>query len=272
MKDTVILDHNLADSSSVDLSTLYLNGVSYLYQTINTVNHKPMHLGLHLELLSEAWSKLYGSQVELDDATVSDEITLLLKENRFPRGGNIVDVILIPDEKGKARILIANPKNTIYQGYALGAMRLKCIITNYELPFENYHTALSRSAAEFVDSYARRQGFNAALRANRAGYLISTGDHPLFALSGQQLIATSIQFGARKSVETELVKRMCSQARLEYVETGIMVDRLTDYDELLAFTPTGILSVLSCSGTMFLNLAARRLERVLPQITREGIR
>jgi hypothetical protein len=167
-------------------------------------------------------------------------------------------------------VLLTHLASTPYDGYSLLSLRPKAAIANYEIPFEKHQTAVSLTAARFADSFAQRNGSGIALRANRAGSLISSGDNPLYALRGDTLLTTPIEKGARPSAERELMASLCQMAGVKLIEQEIATDQLGQMEEVFAFTPVGIQMIGSASEVKFHSIVAHALEPHLATLSREG--
>ncbi|MBR6831182.1 MAG: aminotransferase class IV [Tidjanibacter sp.] len=242
---------------------------NYLYQTINTVDHRPLYLKEHLANLAAAHEALYGKPLELEEKKIERQITNLLHEGRLPHGGNSVNIIVIPDND-EPHIIIEHNRMTLYEGFAILSLRPKAIITNYEIPFERHLTSVSMQTADFMNSVAKRNGLHLAIRANRKGQLISAGDYPLFAVKNRTVMTVPVAEGAKVCAEREMMFRLCQMAGINIEECDIPVSELKNIDELMIFTPIGIQSVLCCDNKYFHSTVASLLDRHLPRLTKEG--
>lgn len=248
---------------------------NYVYARINTVGHKPLYLQRHLHYAALSFEKLYGRKPSIDTGKMSFQIGKLLYENRLPRTGNIVNIYIVPryGENGRGRqdIIITTGITTIYNRYEVLSVRPKAIIANYEIPFAEHRTAVSMTAAGYMEEFAVRAGAKAALRANRAGNLVSAGDYPVFAVRKGVVITPEPSNGAGESVEYELMLRACERAGVEVEHRDIPVEELSETEELMVFNHTGIQSVMSCGEIFFYNLTAIELDKQLREITEEGL-
>ena len=150
-------------------------------------------------------------------------------------------------------------------------MRPRGIITNYEIPFEKHQTNVSLTAARFADSYASSHGYNIAIRANRAGTLLSSGDNPLFALRGNTLLTTPTEKGARPSAERDLMFRLAEKAGVKVIEEELTVEDAASYEELMIFTPVGIQTLYSLGDMKVSNIYGSLLGEHLTALSREGL-
>lgn len=257
----------------LDAETLLRN--NYVYAAVNTLGHKPLYLERHLHYAASSYEKLYGKKPELDMGKISFQIPKLLYENRLPARSNIVNIYLLPEygEKRtkKPTVIMSVAKTTVYQGYELLSLRPKSVVANYEIPFAEHRTAVSLTAAGYMDEFAARSGAHISLRTNRSGNLVSAGDYPVFAVKQGKVMTPEAARGAGESVERELMVKACERASVELEERDIAFGELPDIEEIMVFNHSGIQSVLSCGGMYFYNLTALELEKQLPVITREGL-
>lgn len=269
IEDKVYLNGELTDwkFAGIDIDSV-LRG-NYLYQTINTQDFMTIHLEEHLAQAEKSIEELYGLTVVLDAKDIRRQISGLLYYGLFPESGHTVNIYFMPDSKGKINTLVTHDNSTLYNGYALSDLKLKAVVANYDIPFEQHRTSVSLTAARFANDYARRQEANIALRANRAGNLVSADDFPIFAVKDDIVISP---LTPRWSVELELMKQLCIKAGVELKEEDIPTAKLHEYKELIIFNSIGLQSVISCGEVYFYNLTAKLLEKHLPQLTEEGVR
>ncbi len=241
----------------------------YLYQTVNTYDHRTLYLKEHLDCLNASHQALYGKPLELSPQKIERQTANLLHENRMPFGGNTVNIIVMPDSDGPD-IVIEHNRTTIYKGFSIQSLRPRAIITNYEIPFEQHMTSVSEQTAAFMNSVAQRSSMNIAIRANRRGLLISAGDYPLFAVRNGQIFTVPVSEGARVCAERDLMFRLCRQAGVVLNEQDVRVSDLKSFDELMIFTPMGLQSVLCCNSIYFHSGMASRLDKMFPAFTKSG--
>lgn len=268
--DKIFLDGEMTTwrESNLDMGTLL--GSNCIYTTINSFAHKPLHVALKLQYALGSYKTLFGTKPAITPLDIEEQISSLLYYGIYPEWGNTVDLYLIPLSDGRTSTLIAHRSTTPYEGYSLLSIRPKATVTNYEIPFEKHHTTISMAAARFADDFARRNGAGIALRGNRAGSLLSTGDNPLYALRGDVLITTPVEKGGRPSAERELMTLLCHKAGIKLIEQEILTEELGRIEELFAFTPVGIQMISSASDIPFHSIMAHALEPHLVALTREG--
>ncbi len=238
----------------------------YLYTRLNTLGHKPFHLNEHLMELSEGCQALYGSAPQLNAEDMEREIGSLFRQEGMPRGGNTIELRASLNSDGRWITSLLNPQTTIYNGYSLHSLRPEAVIINHELPFERWRTECSALCADFAAHYAERCGAGMALRANRAGNLVSAADNPLFLLRNGVLHTLPLAKGGRGSVERKLMFRLAQMAGVRVVESDTPVDELDLWEELILFGPTGIQAIGSCSGRTMGYSTALALEKYLPRL------
>lgn len=268
-KENISLDGKITSWRKADLSPSVLLGNNWVYTTINTLAHKPLHLEAKLRYLCDSYHKLFGTRPEIQASLLTKEIHDLLYYGLYPEGGNTVNLYLIPRSEGGCYRLLIHEATTPYEGYGLLTVRPRGIIANYEVPFEKHQTSVSMTAARFADQYAASHGYDIAIRANRAGTLLSSGDNPLFALRGNTLITTPLDKGARGSAERDLMFRLAEQCGVVVVEEELKVEDAATYEEMMVFTPVGIQSIYSLGDMKLSNIYASLLGKRLTTLSRE---
>lgn len=271
MDSKIYLNDTLTTWQEANLNPNELLGSNWVYTIINSYAHQPMHVGMKLRYALDSFEALYGVRPEVSVEQVESRIRNLLYYGLYPEHGNTLILHLATASDGEPYTILNHLASTPYDGYSLLSLRPKAAITNYEIPFEKHHTTISRSAAKFADHFAIRNGAGIALRANRAGALISAGDNPLFALRKDVLLTTPINKGARPSAERELMMELCHKAGINVIEEELRVDEITTYEEMMVFTPMGIQSIGSAGNILLHSIIAHRLETHLRILTREGI-
>ena len=268
-KANISLDGRITSWREAELSPSVLMGCNWIYTTINTLAHKPLHLEAKLKHALDSYHKLYGYRPDLNAATIAKEIHDLLYYGLYPEGGNTVNLYLLPQGNGDCRRLLVHEATTPYDGYGLLTVRPRGIIANYEIPFERHQTNVSMTAARFADRYASSHGYDIAIRANRAGVLISSGDNPLFALRGNTLLTTPIDKGARESAERELMFRLAERCGVSVIEEELKVEDTASYEELMVFTPVGLQTLMSLGDIKLGNIYATLFGKHIATLSRE---
>lgn len=263
------MDGKITSWREANLSPEMLFGHNWVYTTINTFAHKPLHLATKLHYVCDSYHKLFGSRPEIEPLMVAKEVRNLLYYGLYPEGGNTVNLYLIPRREGGYHRLLIHEATTPYDGYGLLSVRPRAIIANYEVPFEMHQTNVSMTAARFADNYAASHNYDTALRANRAGVLISSGDNPLFALRGNTLLTTPIGNGARGSAERELMFRLAELCGVVVVEEELKVEDAATYEEMIVFTPVGLQSIYSLGDMKLGNIYASLLGKHLATLSHE---
>lgn len=273
MSDTPIsIDGELTTLRQANIDPNTLLGRNGVYAIINTLGHKPLHLAQKLTRALDSFEALYGQRVDISVRRLSGEIYDLLHFGLYPEGGNTVVLWLLATPEGGHRRYILHKATTPYDdGYSLLSIRPKATIANYEIPFERHQTSISLAAAEFASGYAERTAGAIALRASRAGSLLSADDSPLVAVRGFELMTAPIAEGGRDSVERELLFRLAELAGLKIKEKTPTVDEIESYDEIMVMTPVGIMSIYSVGEIHLGNIYAHILSKHLKALTREGL-
>lgn len=270
-KIIISLDGQITSWQEIQLSPSVLLGCNWVYTTINTFDHKPLCLKAKLHYALESFRSLYGYCPTITPKELMQEIGRLLYYGLYPECGNTLTLYLIPADGGNCRRLLIHEATTPYEGFGLLSVRPRGIIANYEIPFEKHQTNVSLTAARFADTYATSHNYDIAIRANRSGTLLSSGDNPLFALRGNTLLTSPIEKGARASVERDLIFRVARAAGVTVIEEELTVEDATTYEELMVFTPVGIQSLYSLGDMKVSNIYATRLGEHLTALSREEL-
>lgn len=259
----ISLNGRLTTWQEAELDPSKLLGANWVYTTINTFGYKPLALKDKLRYAAESCKVLFGTRPQCGVEEIAVEIRNLLYFGLYPEGGNTVNLYFIPSASGTLDRLILHEATTPYEGLALQTIRPRATIANYEIPFEKHLTAVSRTAARYTDNYAASRGYTIALRANRAGHLLSSGDNPLFAMRGRALLTTPLGAGARPSTERDMMFRVAELAGLRVIEEPLHIDDVEHYDEMMLFTPVGIQSIDSVGEIKYVNIYATVLSKFL---------
>jgi hypothetical protein len=270
MDKSISIDGRLTTLNQAALSPNELLGANWVYTTINTLHHRPLHLKSKLKYALDSFEALYGIRPTLTSEQVAEEIYSLLHFGLYPEGGNTVTLSLAPTSDGGLRRYIQHRATTPYEGYGLIALRPQATIASYELPLERHQTSLSFSAAQFATGYAQRTAGAAALRASRAGLILSADDSPLLVVKGFKLLTAPIAEGGRHSVERELMFRLAQLSKVEIVEEAPTLEDIESYNEILVMTPVGILSIDSIGEQKLENIYAHIFSKHLTTLTSEG--
>ena len=267
----ISIDGTLKRLSEAAIDPNVILGYNWVYATINTLGHKPLHLTSKLRQALDSYEALYSHRPSLTAKEIASEIYSLLHFGFYPEGGNIVRLHLAPNGTGGLRRIITHLATTPYEGYGLLAVRPRATIANYEIPFERHQTSISLSASRFASEYAQRTHGATALRASRAGLLLSADDSPLVVVRGFNILTAPIAEGGRDSVERELLFRLADMAGVTIQEQAPMVEDIESYDEILVFKPTGIESIYSVGEHQLENIYAHLLSKHLRALSREGL-
>lgn len=234
---------------SVDITAL-TDGCS-LYQSVLTVDHSPLWIDLYLARLEQSLDALYGICHRFDRKSAVDSIMLLLDAGNYGRGGNVVDIVVTPD--GSLSVLYNSL--SLYNSYAHFASMPRAVVVNYQIPFEQHRTLASLSVARYMDSYARRQGAQVALRVNRSGQIISSGDSAAFAVVDNRLFVAP----DCSSVERDMVVSICRKSGVEVEQSAATIDLLDQIDEIFIARPSGIVSLSGVGNRRFMSVVAQKI-------------
>lgn len=268
-KNKIYLNETLIDESGGGIGYGRLLRENWVYAAVNTDAHEPLLLERHLYHAANSYARLHGVVPELDATAIGIRIRDLLQAGGMPTTGNIVNIYMVPpaDRNGHGPdVIIMHDRTTIYRGYDVVSLRPRAVVVNYEVPFSGHRTAVSHIAARYMEDFAVSSGANIALRANRQGKLVSSGDYPVFAVADGEVFTPAPDRGPGESVERELMFRACRLAGISITERDIETSELSALDEIMVFDHTGIRCILSIGENFYYNLLGDRLEKEMGRI------
>lgn len=264
-------------------------------QTIHLLDRRPLHLQAHLAIACDAFARLYGGGSAVDIAQIRHRIAQRLAEAGYPaRGSALVRLSLMPrwgidfSAPPEAEIEIECCGRLLYPGYAAWHGRLRATVTPYD-SFPAGEPCLSNLLnASYAESYARMQGFDAAVRVS--GGLVTglaggvwccgvdgaatrggAGEYPLFFVREGGVATPSLESGAQDSVPRRLMIGALSRMGMEVSQCDIPETQLGDFDEAFAATPQGAVGLRSCDNSLFLTILVDKAAAVLPGLTAESL-
>ena len=174
-----------------------LTSMPALYQIIHTTAHRALHPEMHLEIVRQAFAAVYPDRPcpAPDTETLQACIGELLSENRCPRLGNSLRLLLCPqglDGEPSPCWMLDTTTPLYYSGYTLWHKRLTLSIFPCEYLYMGYPTTVSQQIAGYGLSVAERAGCEAAVVENFDGVLTNVGDEPLFVVFGREVLTSPL--------------------------------------------------------------------------------
>lgn len=231
----------------------------YIYQRVHVSGGVALRLAEHLAIVGRTFWNIHRTQPEFDAAAIGQNITALLRENRYPTGVDATVLLcFFPKEEGGADTLVVCERALIGRGYAVSSLRPVAVTHQYRLPYEGFPTNFLLSAARFYNTLALE--FGAARSVRREGeMLLGCGDATLFGIRGRTLFTAPLTDGAVDSVERKMIISAATESGLDFLEEAVIHSQLMDFDELFYADAAGITSLAECDGAKFMSLLVSRL-------------
>ena len=241
-----------------------LTSMPALYQIIHTTAHRALHPEMHLEIVRQAFAAVYPDRPcpAPDTETLQACIGELLSENRCPRLGNSLRLLLCPqglDGEPSPCWMLDAAAPLYYSGYTLWHKRLTLSIFPCEYLYMGYPTTVSQQIAGYGLSVAERAGCEAAVVENFDGVLTTVGDEPLFVVFGREVLTSPLACGATDSVMRRLIFGACRKEDVPMREEPLTRAMLGHCDEAFTASVQGLVSIDGYAGKRYFNLMAGRL-------------
>lgn len=257
--DLISIDGRLVPFGESGFAPDSLLSSNFIYQTIHTFAHRPLHAHWAAEIAEMSCRALYGAPSGVTAELIAREAGALLRANGYPSAGStLASLYLIPLGDAPPVRMMTCRKQLVYKGYTV-TVGLECTVVPYDCPFPQHKTAVSLAAHTYAADYAERMGFGGAIAENAAGVMAGLGDNPLFAVAGKKILTPSMDDGAADSIERRLGIAVCEDAGFGVYEHPVSVADLRDFDELFALTPQGIVSIRQAGDRLFPHSLAKSL-------------
>lgn len=234
--------------------------ISYIYQTIHTLEHRPLHLEAHAEVFDTASSALFGRPFHPDTAALARQITAMLDMENAPRNRSVF-VRMQLTATGDVELKPAGV--SLYRGYDLRSLFPVAVTLQYELPFGDYPTSAREATAELAHAVAESRKARSVVQYNRHEEILTADNAPLFAVKGTTVCTPP----STLSVEAMLAARCIEAAGLELHVEPIPRERLTSFDEVFYFDHRGVTALSRCDGHPYMSLIAERVARQAARLT-----
>lgn len=236
--------------------------ISYIYQTIHTLEHWPMHLEAHTEVLDTASRALFNRPFCPDTAALAQQITTMLDTAAAPRDRSVF-VRMQLTATGDVELKTAGV--SLYRGYDLRSLFPVAVTLQYELPFGDYPTSAREATAELARAVAESRNARSVVQYDRHGALLTADNAPLFAVKGTTVCTPP----AARSVEAMLAARCIEAVGLELRVEPIPHEQLASFDEIFYFDHRGVTALSRCDGHPYMSLMAERVARQAARLTDE---
>jgi hypothetical protein len=238
----------------------------FVYQRLNVLGGKALHLAEHLALAAGAFERIYGFAPGLDEREIAARVASLVHARHSPaRTSATVLLRLTPEEGGGCDIAVEFERGLLEAGYAHSALRPRGVTYEYSIPYSGLPTNFQIESAALFDFLSNGaiggRGLARSVRCE-GDRLLACGDAALMAIRGRALITPPVGEGGVESVERRLAMEAAGRLRspLEVREEPIFYPELKDYDELFFVDAAGITSFAECDGAKFMSIIAPRME------------
>ncbi len=138
-------------------------GRHYVYQRVNVLNNKALHLNDHLRIAARSFEQIYGFDPAIDERETAGRIVDLIRTVRHrARSGSIVMLCFTPQGDNDCHIAVEYERPLLEAGYTLSPLRPKAATFEYSIPFGSFPTNF---ALEAQDLFAN--DFGCARRTHR---------------------------------------------------------------------------------------------------------
>ena len=225
----------------------------YVFQNVHTLGYRCRHMGRHIEILSAAALRLFGTGLRLDPQQAERQAVRLLEACRRARG---VTVRIVLKAYPSGDVVMECDEPSIYGGYALRSLRPEAVCMAIAPAMARYPTSAMAETRSLADAMARAQGFHTAILTDSGGNIVSECCNPLFTVRGYT-IATPPQPAG--SVEMETAGQAARRASLAIHRQPLTLDDLAAADEVLTVNFQGITSMARIGNKPYMSIIAERL-------------
>lgn len=231
----------------------------YVRQSMRTHREKIINLSLHMEFMDEACRQILGMPCGVSEDQICQWTLQLLRRNLHSPMSNVrIEFFMVMDGE-RLNPVIKCASTLLDNTYALQATRPPAEIFAFDYPYSEFRTTLSDAA--LIPYAIKAFGNNAAvaLRSSPDGVLLAADGEALFAMHGQRLITSPLEYGAANSVERSIAILAARKAGIPFEQRPILADQIKRYDEMMIINTLGITSLSQCGEAKFMSLTARRL-------------
>ncbi len=214
----------------------------YIYQTLHVHRGEIKHLDRHTSLLDEGSRVLFGRLFDTN-------LVPLVQALRLRHHTEFVRVQV--DHQGRIELLPAG--RSLYEGYALRAMRPSACVFEYDIPYPEYPTSARWAAHELTTLIAQRNDAHVAIRCSSDGIIHTADDAPLYAVKGNRIYTSNLN----GLLHVEQFYGM------EFTEQPIGREQLSLFDELFYIDHRGVTAIGSCEGNVYADIVAERVAKTI---------
>lgn len=232
----------------------------YIYEIINTIAYEAKLLEIHIERINHAALNLFNIKHALEESRIKEEIFSLLSKQRLSQEVSIY-LRLELYEDGSHSLSIEQV--SIYEGYMLRCFEPKAIISQTELPYQEFATGASEQMAHMERIEAQRAGGDLTLRCCSTGEIIAANSAPLFAVVNGVIHHNQ---GGVSSAESAFIIAAVG-CQFEIVDTAIIASKLDIYDELFYTDHYGVTAIKYVNNRIYMNTIASRVAALMSEMS-----
>lgn len=228
----------------------------YLYQTIMTFGHRPLHLGAYLALLAEASQELLHRPLPLKESDVATLISDFLRKNGYP-AAMPSSVELRYYRSGE--VVLLGGEVSPYQKLGLRLLMPEGVPVRYDVPISEVHSSLRRAVFEAAQAEAENRGARVAVRVDSEGLLRSADDAELFVVKEYTVMTPA----PPTTVEGRLLAEAIRRVGLQLEIAPIALDVADDADEIFYADHRGMTALGRFNGRPLMHILAEKIATVL---------
>ncbi len=229
---------------------------SYLYQTIHTMSHHPLHMAAHCRAMERDFLDLYLRPLTLDEGEISERVTSLLRESGATEELSVF-VELRVDVDQEWEVVIDSV--SLYNGYAMRSIQPVAQPLIIDSPFGLLPTTARRATLSLAHDMARNLGGEIVLECGADSRLLSIDGATIFGVCRGEVIAST----TLRRVERELIIRAAQTLGVRVEERDIFRSELGELDELFGCDHRGIVTISKCGHYSYMSVVASKIANAL---------
>lgn len=228
----------------------------YIYQDIRTDGHRLLSLQRHIEIMDMVSWRLRNRRTGLEPKRISAIAQELLRRNGYPDDRtNVVSVRSHAD--GTFSVICRG--TSLYDRITLRAIHPEAVVVECWSPFTGLPTSADLAQTLLLRECAAASGAGTFIGTDASGRIVSIDGSTPFAAKGRMIIAPEDTV----DVEAGKMLRAAAKAGREIETRSLSTDDLPTLDELFCIDCRGITAVSACNGTVYSDIVAEALSRLL---------
>ncbi len=222
-----------------------------IYQIVHTLDGRIFHLEEHLEILFEAYYRVFRGGVKIDRMAVEKRIKGVIERSHCPKG---ISLFVRLSLSHGAEICIEEYERSIYSGYTLRCIAPRAVVVEYTMPNIDYPTSAREQLTQYANSQAAHSNCAVALRLHH-GAIDLCCSAQLFAVVDKRIITAPKSL----SVEHRLAKEAAYALNLEVEEREILHSEIALLDELFFVDHYGVTAIRECASRHYMAIVANAI-------------